>query len=76
MKKTVLKVVLACILALSFGPAVAQQLKKILAIVVKGLDNPFFEQINLGCQKWHEGEPELRIHLLLHWAGLQRRRGR
>ncbi|HBU96760.1 MAG TPA: sugar ABC transporter substrate-binding protein, partial [Thalassospira lucentensis] len=21
-------------------------------IVVKGLDNPFFEQINLGCQKW------------------------
>jgi ribose transport system substrate-binding protein len=26
---------------------------KILAIVVKGLDNPFFEQINLGCQKWN-----------------------
>lgn len=26
--------------------------KKILAIVVKGLDNPFFEQINLGCQQW------------------------
>lgn len=26
--------------------------KKTLAIVVKGLDNPFFEQINLGCQKW------------------------
>lgn len=24
-----------------------------LAIVVKGLDNPFFEQINLGCQKWN-----------------------
>jgi len=24
---------------------------KILAIVVKGLDNPFFEQINQGCQK-------------------------
>ena len=23
-----------------------------LAIVVKGLDNPFFEQVNLGCQKW------------------------
>ncbi len=32
-------------------PAVAQE-KKTLAIVVKGLDNPFFEQINLGCQKW------------------------
>jgi len=27
---------------------------KILAIVVKGLDNPFFEQINLGCQKWNK----------------------
>ncbi|MBL1421598.1 MAG: substrate-binding domain-containing protein [Alphaproteobacteria bacterium] len=26
--------------------------KDILAIVVKGLDNPFFEQINLGCQQW------------------------
>ena len=24
---------------------------KILAIVVKGLDNPFFEQIHLGCEK-------------------------
>jgi len=24
-----------------------------LAVVVKGLDNPFFEQINLGCQKWN-----------------------
>lgn len=27
---------------------------KTLAIVVKGLDNPFFEQINLGCQKWNK----------------------
>ena len=26
---------------------------KTLAIVVKGLDNPFFEQINQGCQKWN-----------------------
>ncbi|MDF2371479.1 MAG: substrate-binding domain-containing protein [Rhizobiaceae bacterium] len=33
------------------GAAEAQN-KKTLAIVVKGLDNPFFEQINLGCQKW------------------------
>jgi len=28
--------------------------KKVLAIVVKGLDNPFFEQINKGCQKWND----------------------
>ena len=27
--------------------------KKQLVIVVKGLDNPFFEQINRGCQKWN-----------------------
>ncbi len=32
--------------------AAQAQDKKVLAIVVKGLDNPFFEQINLGCQKW------------------------
>lgn len=39
------------VLALSVGAGFAQE-KKTLAIVVKGLDNPFFEQINLGCQKW------------------------
>lgn len=33
------------------GTAMAQD--KTLAIVVKGLDNPFFEQVNLGCQKWN-----------------------
>jgi ribose transport system substrate-binding protein len=32
--------------------------KKVLAIVVKGLDNPFFEQINLGCQKWMADHPD------------------
>ncbi len=34
------------------GSAMAED--KTLAIVVKGLDNPFFEQINLGCQKWNK----------------------
>jgi ribose transport system substrate-binding protein len=57
MKRTVLRVVLVCVLALAFGPAVAQQAKKLLVIVVKGLDNPFFEQINLGCQKWQKENP-------------------
>jgi ribose transport system substrate-binding protein len=37
------------------GSAMAQQ--KTLAIVVKGLDNPFFEQVNLGCQKWNSENP-------------------
>jgi ribose transport system substrate-binding protein len=56
MKKTVLLGALASIVALYAAPADAQQ-KKVLAIVVKGLDNPFFEQINLGCQKWQKENP-------------------
>src|SRR6187402_3661373 len=44
--------VAAAALALSAGTALAQ--KKQLVIVVKGLDNPFFEAINQGCQKWNK----------------------
>ncbi|OCP03053.1 MULTISPECIES: sugar-binding protein [unclassified Ensifer] len=40
-------------LALATGSAGAQE-KKQLVIVVKGLDNPFFEAINQGCQKWNK----------------------
>jgi ribose transport system substrate-binding protein len=39
-------------LTLSATAALAQ--KKQLVIVVKGLDNPFFEAINQGCQKWNK----------------------
>jgi ribose transport system substrate-binding protein len=40
---------------LAFAAATASSAAedKTLAIVVKGLDNPFFEQINKGCQKWN-----------------------
>jgi ribose transport system substrate-binding protein len=31
--------------------------KKVLAVVVKGLDNPFFEQVHLGCEKWNTDNP-------------------
>lgn len=41
----------AAALALGSGPALA---KKQLVIVVKGLDNAFFEAINQGCQKWNK----------------------
>jgi ribose transport system substrate-binding protein len=41
----------AGLVALSAGPAMAQ--KKQLVIVVKGLDNPFFEAIHQGCEKWN-----------------------
>lgn len=49
MKKLTLLVAVAA-LALGASPALA---KKQLVIVVKGLDNPFFEAINQGCQKWN-----------------------
>jgi ribose transport system substrate-binding protein len=41
----------ATALLLGAGPALA---KKQLVIVVKGLDNPFFEAIHQGCEKWNE----------------------
>jgi ribose transport system substrate-binding protein len=47
--KTVLGLAAAAVLTVVTASASAED--KILAIVVKGLDNPFFEQINLGCQK-------------------------
>ncbi|MEF0943933.1 substrate-binding domain-containing protein [Rhizobium sp. BR 362] len=49
MRKTLL--LAAAVLALAAGDALA---KKQLVIVVKGLDNPFFEAINQGCQKWNK----------------------
>jgi ribose transport system substrate-binding protein len=42
--------VAAAALAFGAGPALA---KKQLVIVVKGLDNPFFEAIHQGCEKWN-----------------------
>ena len=47
----------AAVAVLAAGAASAQD-KKTLAIVVKGLDNPFFEQINLGCQEWMANNPD------------------
>lgn len=37
------------------GPAWAQ--KKTLAVVVKGLDNPFFTVLGDGCAKWNKENP-------------------
>ena len=51
MKKTLMLVVAAAALALGAGQAEA---KKNLVIVVKGLDNPFFEAIHQGCEKWNK----------------------
>jgi ribose transport system substrate-binding protein len=54
MKKVAL-VLAAAALSLSAGSALAQ--KKQLVIVVKGLDNPFFEAIHQGCEKWNKENP-------------------
>src|SRR5690606_30211068 len=51
MKSIKIGLLAGAFMGLIFGTAMAQD--KTLAIVVKGLDNPFFEQVNLGCQKWN-----------------------
>ena len=52
MKKTMMLATAAAVVAFAAGAGFAQD-KKQLVIVVKGLDNPFFEAINQGCQKWN-----------------------
>src|SRR5580693_2829008 len=51
MKKALMALAVAA-MSLSAGSAMAQ--KKQLVIVVKGLDNPFFEAIHQGCEKWNK----------------------
>ncbi|MEX0853139.1 MAG: substrate-binding domain-containing protein [Bauldia sp.] len=52
MRKSLLLIAAAAALAVAAGPAMAQ--KKVLAIVVKGLDNAFFEAMHQGCEKWNK----------------------
>src|SRR5215510_12904201 len=52
MRKSLLLVAAAAVLTLGAGSALAA--KKQLVIVVKGLDNPFFEAIHQGCEKWNK----------------------
>ena len=56
MKKTLLTLTGVALLGLAFsGPAMAQ--KKTLAVVVKGLDNPFFTVLGNGCALWNKENP-------------------
>jgi ribose transport system substrate-binding protein len=55
MKLKTLLLAAGAVLVLSAVPAAAKQQ---LVIVVKGLDNPFFEAINQGCQKWNKENPD------------------
>src|SRR4029453_7833790 len=62
MKK--LLIILAAVgLAVSADAALAQQ-KKTLAVVVKGLDNPFFTVLGNGCKKWNEEHPDSEYECL------------
>ena len=69
--KSMILLAAAAALALA-GPAVAQD-KKQLAIVVKGLDNAFFESIHQGCEKWN-GENAATFATLSSLSGSARLR--
>ena len=53
MNKTALMVVVAALVAFAAAPPAMAQ-KKVLAVVVKGLDNPFFTVLGDGCAKWNK----------------------
>jgi len=61
--KRLLYIVSAAALAVSAGAAMAQE-KKTLAVVVKGLDNPFFTVLGNGCKKWNEEHPDSEYECL------------
>jgi ribose transport system substrate-binding protein len=52
----------AAVVAMAAGPAMAQ--KKTLAVVVKGLDNPFFTVLGNGCAKWNSENPDSEYECL------------
>jgi ribose transport system substrate-binding protein len=62
MRKSLL-VLAAAAIALAAGSASAQD-KKTLAVVVKGLDNPFFTVLGNGCKKWNEENPDSEYECL------------
>ena len=53
--KSLKLLVSVAVLVLAASPVMA---KKNLVIVVKGLDNPFFEAIHQGCEKWNSENPD------------------
>jgi ribose transport system substrate-binding protein len=64
MNKTMLLLAGAGVVAmLSAGTAVAQD-KKILAVVVKGLDNPFFTVMGQGCADWNAAHADSEYECL------------
>ena len=64
MKKTLMLLVGAGLMAmLAAGGAQAQD-KKVLAVVVKGLDNPFFTVMGQGCADWNAAHADSEYECL------------
>jgi ribose transport system substrate-binding protein len=57
MKKSHLIALGVALFALAISGPVAAQQKKTLAVVVKGLDNPFFTVLGGGCALWNKENP-------------------
>ncbi len=63
MKKTMLALAGLAIVGALSGSAYAQD-KKILAVVVKGLDNPFFTVMGQGCADWNTAHADSEYECL------------
>ena len=64
MRKTLLMLAGASVLALLSAGTAAAADKKILAVVVKGLDNPFFTVMGQGCADWNAAHPDSKYECL------------
>jgi len=64
MRKTLLMLAGASVLALLSAGTAAAADKKILAVVVKGLDNPFFTVMGQGCADWNAAHPDSEYECL------------
>jgi ribose transport system substrate-binding protein len=58
MKKSFIMIIGATLIALCASGEVTAQQKKTLAVVVKGLDNPFFTVLGDGCALWNKENPK------------------
>jgi ribose transport system substrate-binding protein len=58
MKKSFILIIGATLIALCASGEVTAQQKKTLAVVVKGLDNPFFTVLGDGCALWNKENPK------------------
>src|SRR5947207_15772747 len=64
MKRTWLLVAGVVVLASAFNRPATADKKKTLAVVVKGLDNPFFTVLGDGCALWNKENPKSEYECL------------